>query len=254
MRHFRVFSAVLLFALDCVPQYGQSSVSPVAFSVSQDVVPAFSSAGPITLLVSRQLIDIGYPNGKSERGDLLVVYDPQGGHHFWQYSAVHSPNEVGVSLSQLKSGGSAVYIAPDRLVEFTGAITVIEHTNNSTSLGNAESASIDEIQRSFPQARYRMMGLKTVPLNDAPTLVGLKGANTDTKALPTFSPIPLEFWCVPYGGPGQGPCPHGTLIVSISKQGDNWRLVLRNRWDVEVILDPSYNAVSSKQLTATPKQ
>jgi hypothetical protein len=88
---------------------------------------------------------------------------------------------------------------------------------------------------------------------DAPPLVGFENSPSWTKRLPDFKPISPDFVCVPYGGPGQGPCPHGTLIVSISKQDDNWRLVLRNRWDVEVILDPSFNAVSSKQLTAAPK-
>jgi len=45
----------------------------------------------------------------------------------------------------------------------------------------------------------------------------------------------------------------GTKIASISKQGSNWRLVLRNRWDEEVILDQNCSLVSVKQLTQ-PKE
>jgi hypothetical protein len=42
-------------------------------------------------------------------------------------------------------------------------------------------------------------------------------------------------------------------IASIGKQGSNWRLVLRSRWDEEVILDQNFNLVSVQQLTQ-PKQ
>lgn len=249
MGRFQQLSFVLMFALDCIPQYAQSSVSTVAFSESQDVAPAFSSTGPITLPVATLTIDVSPMQGKKQRGRLLVVHDPQGGHHFWRYAA----GDADGPLSGFKSGTSAIYVTPDRILEFTHAIGVIEHRDQSNSLGSAESAAINDIQQSYPVGVQFMTGLKTVPLNNAPDLVGYKGPDTRTKTLASFTPIPPEFWCVPYGGPGQGPCPHGTLIVSISQQGDNWRLVLRNRWDEEVILDSNFNAVSSKQLTTPPK-
>jgi hypothetical protein len=253
MRRFQLLSFVLMYVLDCVLLNAQSSVSTVASSEAQDVVPAFSSTGPITLPVVSLTIDVSPLQGKKERGQLLVVHDPQGGHHFWRYSASNSTNDTKSLLSGFKSGTSAIYVAPDRILEFTHAIGVIEHRDQSNSIGNAENVAISDIQRSYPAGMQFMAGLKTVPLNNAPALVGYKGPDTRTKALASFTPIPLEFWCVPYGGPGQGPCPHGTLIVSISQQGDNWRLVLRNRWDEEVILDSNFNAVSSRQLTAPPK-
>ncbi len=256
MRRFSVFSFLILFVLDCVPQYAQSSVSPVAFSESQDVIPAFSAAGPITLPVMRRLIDVNYANGKKERRDLLVVYAPQGGHYFWHDSLQNSPNDTsGGWMTSFKSGSSGIYVTPDSVVEFLGGSNVIEHRTKATSLVNAQSSAIDEAQRNLlaTQRIRDRLGAKIVPLMDAPPLVGFEKSPSWTNRLPGFKPIPPNFLCVSYGGPGQGPCPHGTLVVSISKQGGNWRLVLRNRWDVEVILDPSFNAVSTKQLTELPK-
>jgi hypothetical protein len=69
------------------------------------------------------------------------------------------------------------------------------------------------------------------------------GYHMDYKLVPDFWCAPLVAWC----GNDRN------TIASIGKQGSNWRLVLRNRWDEEVILDQNFNLVSAQQLTQ-PKQ
>lgn len=65
-----------------------------------------------------------------------------------------------------------------------------------------------------------------------------------------FVPIPMEFWC----DAEKASCPHtGNTIASITRQGTSCKLVLRNRWDEEVIVDGGFNLVSVQQLTQ-PKQ
>ncbi len=39
-------------------------------------------------------------------------------------------------------------------------------------------------------------------------------------------------------------------IVSISRDGENWWLVVENRWEQEIILDSKFNLVSTKRLPA----
>jgi hypothetical protein len=254
MRNSTALSIVVLIMLSCTVQHAQPSVSPVAFSAAEDTVPAFSPAGPITLPVVRQLIEITRQNGK-ERGELLVVYDPQGGHYFWRYLAQHSLSDTGSFLNEFKTGSAGIFVTSESLTEFLSASSVVEHKGKSYSLVTARDASMGEIQQNLRVAAQidPHPGVKIIPLNDAPPLVGFQKSADWTKALPTFKPIPREFWCVPYGEPGQGPCTHGTLIMAIDKQGDNWRLVLRNRWAVEIVLDPSFNPVSSKDLRTTSK-
>lgn len=247
MRHFRAFFIAAVFLIDCAEANAQSSVSHVALSESQEVVPAFAAAGPTTLSAMRRLIDISYPSGKKERGELLVVYDPQGGHHFWRYNALRSANDTETAVKEYKSRSSGIYVTQGSLVEFSAG-HVAEYKATSSSLTNAEDASIDEIRRTFPAARYTR-DLMIIPYIDAPPLVGFEKSPFRTKRLAGFTPVPSGFLCDPRSRLVQGHCPYPTLVVSISKQGDNWRLVLRNRWDVELILDSNFNAVSSKQLT-----
>jgi hypothetical protein len=39
-----------------------------------------------------------------------------------------------------------------------------------------------------------------------------------------------------------------TKVVSAARDGKNWKLVLRDQWDQEVVLDESYNLVSTRRL------
>lgn len=249
---FHKYSCLALLILGCFRLSAQSAVSPVAFSESKDVVPAFSDSGSITLPIARLQVDVNNPGGKKERGDLVVVYDPQGRHHFWRYTALNSASDAGSWLNDFKSGDASVYTASDKLIEFAG-YSVTEHKTQSNGLDDAVTAAIGEIGGKLPMPPGQRTDSVVLPLTGGPVLVGFKG--TITKALPTFNPLPREFSRAPYGSKdfkvtgGIGP----TTYVSISRKGTNWRLVLRNRWDEEVILDANYNAVSSQQLTF-PKQ
>jgi hypothetical protein len=68
----------------------------------------------------------------------------------------------------------------------------------------------------------------------------------DSKVPPGFKPIPSAFRCEPLRPVCQN---NQNTIASISKQGSNWQVVLRSRWDEEVILDQNFNLVSVNQLT-----
>jgi hypothetical protein len=72
----------------------------------------------------------------------------------------------------------------------------------------------------------------------------------DSKVPPGFKPIPSEFHCEPLHQECQD---YNNTIASISKQGSKWRLVLRNRFDEEVIIDQNFNVVSVTQLTSPKK-
>ena len=72
----------------------------------------------------------------------------------------------------------------------------------------------------------------------------------DAKLPPGYKGIPADFQCEPFNAF----CPsYNNRIASIVKQGANWRLVLRNRYDVEVIVDQNFDLVSAQQLTQPRK-
>jgi hypothetical protein len=227
----------LLLAATCVPLAAQQSVSQVAFSESKDSIPAFAPYGATTLAAARLQLDIVYPHGMKERGDLTVVYDPQGGHYFWRYRPFNSPSDTYSYLDALKSGGETVYAQPTGLINFSllSWLFIEEHKNSANSLDAAERASIAEIERGLPV--FEMSRYYTNPHQVSLEAVG------------------REFSCAPYGSPEfNGMCQdHLNKIVSISQQGNNWRLVLRNRWDEEVVLDSKFNLVSTRRLTQPPE-
>src|SRR5579862_8630574 len=78
----------------CAPLLAQQPISKVAFTESNHAIGGFSPYGEISLPGLRVQIDLRYPRGKSERGNLAVVYDPQTGHYFWRYSKVQSPKDI----------------------------------------------------------------------------------------------------------------------------------------------------------------
>src|SRR5258708_7815145 len=106
----------ILLTITCVRLAAQ--VTPVAFSESKDVVATFSSSGPITLPAAHLQLNISYPSGRKERGDLAVVQDPQTSHYLWRYEALHSAAEKGSFLDAFKSGRDVPYADSATLVDF----------------------------------------------------------------------------------------------------------------------------------------
>ena len=235
----------LFLSLLTIPLYAQ--VSPVASSEYKDVVPAFDSSGAITLPVADLKLDIVYPNGKKERCELTVVYDPETGHYLWHHPTPGHNDPDGVYLKALKAQRAVAFTDAAGLIDFGfgGAIFVKAWQGHSDSIDAAVTASINEIQQglaTFEGGGYHT-DYKLVPI--AGPIIGF-----DSKVPPGFKPIPSEFHCAPLQAVCQD---YLNTIASISKQGSNWRLVLRNRWDEEVILDQNFNLVSVKQLTQ-PKE
>ena len=233
-----------LLTLFTIPLLAQ--VSPVASSEVKDVVPAFDSSGAITLPAASLILNILYPNGKKERCELTVVYDPKTGHYLWHHLVRDNPDYAGVFIMGMKAQGHAAYADPAALVDvgFPSGPFIKAWQGHANSVDAAVSASLNEIQQGLAtfEGGYHME-YKLVP-------VGGPVVGFDSKVPPGFKPIPSEFWCEPL----QSWCGNERhKITSISKQGSNWRLVLRNNWDEEVILDQNFNLVSVQELTQ-PKQ
>jgi hypothetical protein len=158
----------------------------------------------------------------------VVVYDPATEHYFWRYEAVNHPGETTSFLGAMEFGAERVYAGPEALDDFImlSELNVKEHTVRASSLDAAENASIEEIRRGLA--------------------VFEGGYHTDAKAIHIGPWDRMDFHCAPLHDNCVG---NGDSIVSISPVGDNLRLVLRNRYDQEVILDPKFNQISTRRLT-----
>jgi hypothetical protein len=230
-----VIPAALL--LLCAPVPAEQPVSKVAFSESRDVVRAFSPYGETTLPVIRVQLEI-HRTERNERGELLVVYDPHSGHYLWRYVRANHAGDTTSWLTEFKSGRAAVYTAPGSiyLIHMPANLGMQGFEGTAPTLDAAESASIAEIQRSLPE----------FPNN---------GYTIGMRAVAVARTIGKEFACSPEWSETSGDCGFGIKsFVSVTQEGDNWRLVLRNRWDQEVILDSKFNLISTRRLPDPEKQ
>lgn len=226
------------FIFISLPAIGQSAVSAVALTESRQPVRAFSALGEISISSLRVQVDV--PNSekaeKKERGDVLIVYNPETGHYLWRYHAFDSPGHTYRFLEVATSGREALYVEKDRILSFvTGWPWITEYHDRAETLDAAKEAVFGWLQRGHPTLSKGGGKAGPLPLNIS------KGQ--------ILGPIPREFFCGPE--PGRSDCPQGdrTQIVSISKQGENWRLVFRNHWDQETILDAKFNPLSTRRLT-----
>jgi hypothetical protein len=225
------------FLLLCASLAAEQSVSKVAFTESQDVIQAFSPSGEVTLPAIRVQLEIHHASGKSDRGDLAVVHDPENGHYFWLYTRAKYAGDTTSWLSLLKSKsvGAAVYAASSGLAFFnmSGDLFAQERHVSAPTLEGAESASIEEIRRGLAvfEGNGYDPGLTWVHVGRA---------------------IGKEFACAPEIASDY--CGFGVRkFVSITREGDNWQLVVRNRWDQEIILDSKFGLVGTRRVPDPPK-
>jgi len=238
----------MLLSLVSIPLMAQ--VSPLASSGSTDVVPAFDSSGAITLPAARLKVDIAYPNGKKQRCELTVVYDPKTGHYLWHNAEPYTnmPDDTGFRLKMIKAQRVVAFADPAGLIDFGfgDGLFVKAWRGHADSLDAAVSASTNEIQQGL--ATFEGVGFQR-DYQLVPVFGPVMGFNA--KIPPGVQPFPPGFTCIPNRSAF---CPtDNNTIASVSKQGTNWRLVLRNRFDLEVIIVQNFDLVSLQQLTQ-PKQ
>jgi hypothetical protein len=222
----------LLIAFSYTSLLAAQPVSKVAFTESKSAVRVFTPYGETTLPVVRVQLEIQTSAGKTERGNMVVVYDPENGHYLWHTAIANYPGDTNSLDAALNSRAEVIYAAPAGLLNFSmpGNLFVQEHLDRADNLDAAERASIDDIERRALVNKLYEFDVKEVPVGRA---------------------IPREFSCVYESG--QGCMFMAKSIVSVSRQGENWRIVVRNRWDQEIILDSKFNLISTQPVPPPKK-
>lgn len=169
---------------------------------------------------------------------MVVVYDPKGGYYFWHINVARFPSDATNLSSSLAAGSDAFYVSPIGLIEFAmpGDLGVLARGLCAKSLDAALSAAIEEVRRSL-------------------TVLSGSGYDAGYKQLEVGRQIGRQWSCPDSDDANFDPlCTfHVKRFASISRQGDNWRLVAQNRWDQEIILDSKFNFVSTRRLPVLSK-
>lgn len=234
MRLHTVVNA-LWFACFCVPFAGaQTVLTRVPLSETREVVPAFSASGEITLPAAHLQLEFAYANGRKERRELLVVHDAREGHYLWDLEIFPSPSKLGRFATSLKNRHSMIYAGAAGIFEILPGerLHVRAYKDRADNLAAAVGAAIGEIQHGLPKL--------------APGVPATSGWPWEYEAIELA--LDTEFTCLAMTSycPDRVP----TTITSFGTEANNnLRIVMHNRFDVEVIVDQSLNLVSTRRLT-----
>lgn len=209
----------------------QEAVSTTALSESRFATRVFSAAGSLTLPASRVQLDVHRTDGHVDRGTLVVLHDPETRHYLWMYTPEARSGDTASLITALESEKCAVYAAPAELVSFciSGQLFFQEHTALADSLAGAEAQALDRMKRELPQ----------LPGKAFPNAM---------HEVSIAREIGSTFFCGQFGDPGFTGLCRDTKILSVTRDGNSWRLVLRNHWDQEVKLGSKFDLISTRRI------
>ena len=219
----RLAKVTIVLALLSGLLFGQTS--PVRLGTeSRKTVRALSLSGLVDLTAVVVQVRIYYQTG-AEPGELVILYHSQNGHYLWFYRTggdepLYPSQAVYDSTSGLLllvvSGGPATQLSElqsdERAVDLAAA--------ERASVAALESRLAEKNKKPFDQ--YRRL--------ETATALGHLGC-------PMLDDPFLADWC--------GPNP---TIADVSLNGGNWRVVLHNRWDQEIIFDSEFKMTSTRRL------
>jgi hypothetical protein len=179
--------------------------------------------GDIHLPARELQVLIGFADGRTARGHLLILFDPVSGFTLRQFGY---PN--GSKLAPLKDALEAcckTYLTRDRLVLFKnggGLVYIRDSKVKATSMDDAESKALRDSREDLDDYVAKMTG-------------GPKF--TWTQALGQ------EFETEP-GNAFIGP----VKLLGVSRKDGAWVITALGRWKAEVVLDDKYAVVSSRRV------
>jgi len=164
---------------------------------------------------------------------LFTAHDTAS-HQFWWMMIGDAGQKDVFAVGKYFAPRAGAFVAADRFVVFwpQGAhLGIVERRGlTASTLDEAQTAAVAEVRRRAQTAKAG---------SDL-----LLGQGTVDVLLPQ-SRIPFQFWYPPNEN---GMMPETTEVVSVSRVGGNFRVILRNQWDQEVVLDDAYNFVSTRRL------
>lgn len=210
-----------------------AQVAPPWVVASTDVIPGFDARGARTFPVSRVMVDVSLPRSLTQkRFELTVVRDPGSGYFLWHVIGVDPgrPETIGVRLKALQGRLIAVFAEPDRLLEIYDPSLVRVWRGRAESMDAAIAKSVEELRR----GAGILEGKGSVESAQMTSIRGeVKWAG---------SAIFRDFRCAP----DSSICPDKTTIEAVTKSGARWRILLRNRFDLEVVLDEKFDLIDGR--------
>lgn len=201
---------------------------------------AFCPSGLTALPALRFQLDLSYVSGKQERRDLVLIYDPKYGHYLW-HIAEAPPGPYTARFHEILKF-HRLWADAAGLFDFASGtyLWLMVRTSKADSIEAAQRAAIDEIKQRLPEVAKH---------GYAPTPGGTKWPWDTEQIFLQTSPafgcgFPLRDNCAP--GPDE--------ILSINKRGNEWRILRRNHWDEEIVLDRQFKPIEENRVSPARKE
>lgn len=162
--------------------------------------------------------------GRSLEPDVRIIFDTLTHQYWWNSAMAPIPRTAAERAEDVDwfSSHAAVFSTSDSLVVFwdqsPGQLLVLERRGLA-------AATIDDAESQIMQ-RIRT-GSARDPIIEVPLH------------------LPLDFWIPPNSAATRM---RTTTVTDVKRDGERWKIVLKDRWEQELVLDDSYNLVDTHRL------
>ena len=230
------FIPVLLCGLAGCGNAAQGEIEVIRGTSVERLAMASTKGVPTQLVIREVRVKTPLPGGRNHHGELIIGHDANSGFAWWILHNDYN-SRLGESVEWF-AAHSATAILDDRAVVFwdvnPGSLFASEvRSLTAASPDEAQQKVMDEIRQHAGELEGHGQWRRSHFI--------------DIQLPPE---VPLDFWVRP--GESFLRSPPATRITSAVREGKTWKLLVKDRWTMEVILDDSYKFVSFRRLDPAP--
>jgi hypothetical protein len=126
---------------------GATDLRPVAFSTTEYALRVNGREGGRFLSAREMIMDITFPSGRKDKGDMLVVFDQASGLYLWMFQLIPPDSPASGTIASSFDSRFVPFATTEKLAVFwiqPPEIVVIDSEKKAASLGDAEKKSLAE--------------------------------------------------------------------------------------------------------------
>jgi hypothetical protein len=205
-----------------------ADLTPLPLTKGDTAIQITTKNGDRPVAGREMLVDAWNRPGKSNKGDIFVLFDANSGVFYWRCWVLPDNRAQAPGIAkQLASKDERIYIADDKIVSISVRdqdLAFWESQRHAISLDDAETKALKEVGDHLPEIESDGLGIHgTAALVKLPLSVSFDYGE-DPK----------------HPGTAARSIPFPTAIVSVTHHDGKWELILENRWKAKVTLNDKY--------------
>ena len=228
-----------MFSVSAVCAQTGGIVEVIAGTTAECLGSASTDSFPAPVMFREVHLRLQLPRGGQINGELILAHAALS-NQFWWILQNTRDSETTFDSAKWFAAHAAVFVATDKILLFRQVqpTDIWIHERRGLTAWNLEEAQ----RKAIMDIRSHLAEIEKGGL--ARGLGGVTTAQIGRQ-------IPFDL----YLHPGNAQYNSGIIsIISAAREGRGWKLIVRARWDQEIILDQSFGFVSTRRLPASPPQ